>query len=250
MKSVQTNLHLLFSKIGLSRDSLTRIGKIDPSALIFICVVFSIGVCVGLFDIFRQSVPVYQQQEEFEALQQRLQEKSNMLAFIKTELEVERMTSMALKNKMSELIAENQQQIKELSIYQKVMAPELEKEGIFVESFLITPIDQSKRNYRYELVLMQKAKRRRFQSGKVILTLSGKRDDKPTRYRLHDLNPDSTKNQTYKFKYFQAFEGKIKLPESFEVDMVQIRIMPKKKGPASLFNLNWQNLLTEVNSTI
>ena len=137
------------------------------------------------------------------------------------ELEVARLANEKSQQTIQE---EMQGQIalrRELSFYQKVMAPELDQEGFVIDSFEVEQTN-SDNFYRYNLVLMQHDKRRDKVKGNVKVTLIGSLNGKPARQQLTQLLTPKTEFLVFNFRYFEVLKGEFNLPEGFLPEKVLV----------------------------
>lgn len=131
---------------------------------------------------------------------------------------------------------------RELSFYQKVMAPELDQEGFVINSFDV--FDTLSENYfRYALVLMQHDKHRDTVKGNITITISGSKKGAPAQYDLKALLANPSENIAFNFRYFEVLKGEFKLPEGFIPEKVQVNsvLSEAKWGKRNLKrSFDWQ----------
>lgn len=131
---------------------------------------------------------------------------------------------------------------RELSFYQKVLAPELEQDGFIIDSFNVEPA-ASPGFYRYAMILMQQDKHRTTVKGNVTVTLMGSQADKPAEIELKPLLSKNSDNLDFSFRYFEVLKGEFNLPENFqpEIIIVESRLKDKKWGKNFLKRtFDWQ----------
>jgi len=108
-----------------------------------------------------------------------------------------------------------------LFFYERVVAPELESEGVKMYSFEVLKNQQSGQ-WEYQLVLTQAQKNRRFLKGKFTITLSVFEEGELKQIPLSSLTEALT--DSFKFKYFQTLTGSFALPETVTVDEVIVKL--------------------------
>ena len=120
---------------------------------------------------------------------------------------------------------------RELSFYQKVMAPELEQDGFIIDSFNVEPT-ASDGFYRYAMILMQQDKHRSTVKGKIDVTLVGSQSGQPAEIALKPLLTQSSDKLDFSFRYFEVLKGEFTLPADFqpEIIIVKSRLRDKKWG--------------------
>lgn len=150
----------------------------------------------------------------------------NMLG---VELEVEKLANADIKNSLREVHAQNSEQRRELSFFEKIMAPEREANGVSFDSFEITSVADQGR-YRFRLVLTQMQRTKRFAKGQVSIVVQGTQDKEVISHDLMSLAGKSKSDAKFSFQYFTVFEGEFYLPEGFSPDAVAVKaIFPKNK---------------------
>ena len=160
------------------------------------------------------------------------------------ELEVERLAGQNTQQTIKEMLEKNNELRRELSFYQKVMAPELEEEGFTIESLNIEGTN-STNFFRFALVVMQRDKRKNYVKGQAKLALVGSQSGKPKRLDLLELASLGDKVE-FSFKYFDVIEGEVVLPEGFvpEKVVVNTQLADAKWGKGSLQRtFDWQDLV-------
>ncbi|UAA38258.1 hypothetical protein KIH87_16445 [Paraneptunicella aestuarii] len=137
------------------------------------------------------------------------------------ELEVSRLANEKSQQTIQEEIEAQIELRRELSFYQKVMAPELDQEGFVIDSFEVTETN-SENYFRYALILMQHDKRRDKVKGNVTVTLIGSQNGKPAKHELTSLIPESSEFLVFNFRYFEVLKGEFRLPPGFLPERVQV----------------------------
>jgi len=116
-----------------------------------------------------------------------------------------------------------------LRFYQKIMAPEFTTNGVNIEKVIIEA-GISARHYRFEVLLAQLEKRKRYVKGSVKLLLIGSQDEKPLNIDLMSLT-QRKKALTISFRYFQHLKDDFVLPADFMPEKLRVTIvMPRKRG--------------------
>ncbi len=129
-------------------------------------------------------------------------------------------------------LAEQHAQIDELEqgvrFYRSLMAPGEQPEGLSVRSIELVPLAESRR-YRYRLLVQQNARRHSLLTGNLLLEVIGSENGEAKSYQLATLS-DQVDSQgiALRFKYFQAIEGELQLPEGFSPAKVVAYAKAKK----------------------
>lgn len=188
------------------------------------------GFWLGAETLKTERQKTQQQQQRLEQMYLQLDQQRQSVNFLQVEMEVQKQASTLLKQQLQNLHEENFQLQKDLAFYQKVMAPELEADGVEVDQFHITPLG-SERVYRYKLVLVQTHKQKRFAKGHVTLKVSGSLDHRSKSYPLDELIENFDKSMwQFSFRYFKIIEGDFTLPPGFKPQRVHVAaILPPGK---------------------
>lgn len=129
-------------------------------------------------------------------------------------------------------VANLQQEIlelkEELAFYRGIVSPKDGSRGLKLQDFDMTR-GINDRHWRYKLVLTQVLNNDRLATGSIALEISGVRDGQPSRFGLKDLSEGDIDELTFRFKYFQDFEGDLVLPDGFEPGQVIVTIDPRGK---------------------
>lgn len=158
------------------------------------------------------------------------------------DLEVSRLASEESRKQILQQMTAEKELRRELSFYQKVMAPELEQDGFIIDSFNLEP-SASDGFFRYALILMQQDKHRTTVKGQVEITLIGSQNGKPTELELKDVLIENSDALSFSFRYFEVLKGEFMLPSGFapEIILVESRLKDKKWGSDYLKrSFDWQ----------
>ncbi len=154
------------------------------------------------------------------------------LAQSKIDLSIEKNTIAEMNNTQLLLQSEVIEQQLALRFYQKVMAPESTANGVNIENVLVEA-GVSKGHYRFEILLAQLEKRRRYIKGSLQLVLIGSVDGKPQQLDLTALiKPTATLKVS--FRFFQHINSEFMLPDNFTPEKLKVTIkMPRHRGQKS-----------------
>lgn len=145
-------------------------------------------------------------------------------------------------------LAQTQQELlesrEELAFYRSIVAPGEVAPGLHIQRFRLTP-GESQGYFGYELVLTQAMNKRRSISGSADLRVIGQLDGKQVTYALSDLADADLNKLNFKFKYFQSFEGSLRLPSTFDPQSVTIVVRPSgKKAKAVRESYKWSEVIS------
>lgn len=152
-------------------------------------------------------------------------------------------------SQVNKTLAEAQAQIlemkEELTFYRSIVTPNKSKRSIMVKKVQL--VAESADRYKYKVVLVQDGRQDLAVRGLVEFSFEGEQVD-GTVIRL-DLPTVSvkktTKRQKFGFKYFQNFEGSIRIPENFTPISMYVRVMPSSsRVPRVEEVLAWDEILS------
>ena len=142
---------------------------------------------------------------------------------------VQETASNQLRADMSELHQKIERLEGEVTFYKSLMAPNELAKGLQISELDITPSADA---FHFELLLTQRALRRRFINGTVSLALKGVDDSgnevvKP----FTELSENSQYPLKFKFRFFQDLTGEFTLPQDLEVQEVVVIAKQNGKDP-------------------
>lgn len=199
---------------------------------------FAVGVLIylafrlGAWHQSRLNERIEHMHSTIDHLNQQNQVLTRQLTILGVELEVEQVAAQKTQLTIQEALEQNNALKRELTFYQKVMAPELEAQGVIIESFHVEQT-LSDNYFRYALVLMQRNKRTGYVKGSANIELVGSEQGKPKRYNLLELDEQELLEDVsihFQFKYFDVVEGHIALPENFLPERIHVTADVLKGG--------------------
>jgi len=115
----------------------------------------------------------------------------------------------------------------ELLFYRNVMSPSKSKRAVEIKKIELTA--GSVNEYKYKLQLIQSGRHDVAARGVVEISLEGEKPDgKLVRLSMPSITTSKKpKKQKFGFKYFQNFEGGIRIPEEFVPTSMFIRVLPR-----------------------
>jgi vacuolar-type H+-ATPase subunit I/STV1 len=171
-----------------------------------------------------------QLQNTLQTTEVQLTDQRKQVDYLTAELAVERHTSQL---QMQDLKSEQQKLFetrKELAFYQKIISPDLQANSLIIDSFSLSP-SNAVGKYKFNLVLIEQDKQKKFAKGQITLTLVGKKTGKQTKVDLLQLAGFSKADRRFSFKHFQIFEGEFVLPSAFIAEQVEVTVsVPASRG--------------------
>lgn len=146
--------------------------------------------------------------------------------------EIERNTIVEMNKTQLQQQSEIVEQQLALRFYQKVMAPEDTVNGIRIEEVSLEA-GVSTDHYRFELLVAQLEKRKRYIRGEVQLSVVGSKQGQPKTIALNKLLM-TAQDLKFSFRYFQSIKGEFTLPQKFIPEQLQVTLkMAKRRGQKS-----------------
>lgn len=133
----------------------------------------------------------------------------------------------------------------ELTFYRNIVQPNKSKRTVVIKKVQL--VFEGENQYRYKVVLIQDGRHDRAVRGNVELSFEGARPDgEIVRLDLPTLSTrDVKKRQRFGFKYFQNFEGSIRIPDDFAPMSVYVRVLPSSsRVPRMNESYAWDELLS------
>ena len=163
-------------------------------------------------------------QLESSRLQQAVHEHGNEVTRIAAESV--RATNKELREQMLEL--------EELvTFYRGVMEPDKNKRGLQVERFKLNRLADQR--FRYKVILVQRVASRSFVDGQLYLNITGLKNGKAESFPLElDKKGGVSEKRKFRFRYFQAFNGEVSLPENFVPEHVIVTAKSRGKNAATI----------------
>lgn len=174
------------------------------------------------------------------SLHQRIDRLEYRINILQVELDVERAATQALQNELRQTQDENANIRRDLAFYQRVMAPELEADGITIDSVLVSSLP-GENSYHFRLILLQMERIEQLAQGSITLTLRGFEQGERKEYNLLALAGIDEGATQFVMSYFSLTEGSFNLPADFIPETLHVRVR-SRKGRQTERNYQWQQL--------
>ena len=146
--------------------------------------------------------------------------------------EVDRQANEDVRQEVIELKNEIAALEEDITFYRGLMSPTADKSGLTIGSLEVLETAEE-RTYEYKLVIQQLAANHQVLNGHLQFLVVGRQDGVENSLHLSALsNKVSVENIKLRFRYFQNFQGQLKLPLGFEP--VRIELVATSSGPASI----------------
>lgn len=156
---------------------------------------------------------------ELELVSQQLQEKETQLrgelVRQQTQQEVDKAALELVRGELVSVREEVRELQQALAFYRSFMAPEQINDGLSVRNLELV-VAAAPRQYRFSLVVQQKAQRNNVLKGFLHLSVVGDMNGEPGSYDFGQLSEDITdEGIKLRFRYFQLVRGSLVLPPGF-----------------------------------
>lgn len=166
---------------------------------------------------------------ETDALSRINRELRERIALLERSSEIDRQAREQVQGNLAAMQDEVLELREELAFYRGIVSPEDAQAGLRVQSFRLSR-GPAESLYHYRLVLIQAIKHDQRATGKVEITVHGVLDDEPVSLPLSELAVGEFRDLAYAFRYFQDFEGNLRLPEGFVPSRIDIAVQPGGRG--------------------
>jgi len=167
----------------------------------------------------------------------RLEYEKNIL---QVELDVERAATRALQGDLRGALEDKAAIARELAFYQRVMAPELDANGVAIDSFVVS--EATPGNYYFRLILLQLERTQQLVTGTFSVQVVGQEAGQNASYDV--LERSGNGEGTFAMNYFALSEGTFRLPSDFVPDRVVVTVR-RARSNAVEKSYQWQELLAE-----
>ncbi|MGM0594683.1 MAG: DUF6776 family protein [Pseudomonadota bacterium] len=165
-----------------------------------------------------------QQLEQMEVENSRLRAQQ---AILERSAQIEQKAYNELEGEISGLQDEMLELKQELAFYRGIVSPEDAKKGLNLQRFELTP-GSTGRSYYYKLVLTQVLNNGEVTYGNVAVSIIGTQEGEEQELKLEQIS-ERESEPGFRFRYFQAFEGELFLPEGFKPSKVKLVVKPRSK---------------------
>ena len=183
------------------------------------------GYWLGDKSLLRHQQLVETQAERLNELYPHSDQLRQQINFLNVEIEIEKQAATHVREELGALHQKNFKLQKELSFYQKIMAPELGAQGLAVDSVTISPT-KAERVFHYKVVLVQTQKQKRYARGYLEIKIKGSQANVAKTLDIKSVVAGlDKKGLKFSFQYFKIFEGDIILPQGFDAQSVLVSVI-------------------------
>jgi len=180
--------------------------------------------------------------QELAMISRRYKRAQARLTVLERETDVIRKANRLLREEESQRQAELNLLQAELDFYRRLAGTGGEQTGLAVYQAELSATD-SPRVFQYILTLTQNIRRASIISGKLKLDVEGTLDNRPVTLFWSQLSDGATAEPSFRFKYFQQFEGYLTLPENFSPTRLLVTLDVKDQRKPVSRTFDWKKLL-------
>ena len=192
--------------------------------LIMLKISFEYGRNTAGFDSASASVYIDQLQSQLEESKAETIESERQATMIRRNSRIDDDASVEIK----ETLAQAQEEIlalkKDLTFYKSIVAPEQVGRSLAIQTIQLKKNETG--DYHYKLMVSQRGRNDKLARGTISTSIKGVYKGKAVTYSLADVSKNVKNPMKFGFKYFQNFEGVIKLPGAFKPDTLHIIVKP------------------------
>jgi len=218
------------AKINLS-VVIERLGSFKSALFLFTVIALCLfsGYRIGNYYHHFQVTNLEQQKLRLEQLYQHQEQNIARIHSLEVELAVEQLANKKAQSLLKEAAEQQFEVKKQLAFYEKVMAPEKDAAGLFVENVKVIA-SKGANTYYFQVILVQQQLKRRYSKGYIELTLEGHEADKAVKLKLENISKLDKKDLKFSFQYFQIISGEFTLPENFIPEKILVSaVLAKSK---------------------
>ena len=136
--------------------------------------------------------------------------------------EVDRQAAEGIRQTVKELKARIATLEEEVSFYKGIMAPNAKDQGLRISKVTIKPLEEP-RKYSYSIMMTQVADNSSYIKGLAAINFVGTEAGERKIMPLRELDENvSELGIKFRFRYFQEVTGEVIMPETFNVEQVQV----------------------------
>ncbi|WP_100643844.1 DUF6776 family protein [Alteromonas facilis] len=142
---------------------------------------------------------------------ERVVKQKNELA---AQLEIAEITKENLERKLQEGLERESRLKEQMAFYQKVISPEISKDGFTIDSIQIAPT-ASDDVLQLSMILVQQIRLKAVINGELIVSIHGSLAGEPYTLHLNNQYEKANSPLLYRFKYFQIVDTTFSVPNGF-----------------------------------
>ena len=160
--------------------------------------------------------------EHLQALNEQLEYQVNIL---RVERDVDRVAIVNLQRDLRDAHDQSAEIRRELAFFQRVMAPELDGDGVTIDSLALWQAEDE--SYYLRLILLQLDRAEpNVTTGSYSITLHGYEDDEAVQYDVLALIGGDQEGgpRSFTMNYFSRFDGAFELPQGLVPELIEVQV--------------------------
>jgi hypothetical protein len=198
---------------------------IVAAILLSLWVSFEYGRSVAGYDSSSAGAYIDQLKAELEESEAEIIASKRRATMLKSNSRIDDDASAQLKETLVQAQDEVLALKKELLFYKSIVAPEKSR-SLAIQTVQLKPNENG--SFKYSIMISQQGRNDKYVRGTLAVRIKGVSKGKSVTLALSDVNKDLKVPVKFGFKYFQNFEGVMKLPTTFQPDYLQIVVKPSK----------------------
>ena len=186
---------------------------------------FEYGRSTAGYDSASADAYIEQLQVQLEESQAKIIETERRATMLKHNSRINDDASVQVKESLAAVQDEVLGLKKELAFYKSIVAPEQSGQSISIQTVQLKKNETD--GYQYKIMVSQQGRNDKLVRGTINIRIKGTSKGKSVTYSLSDVSKDVKEPMKFGFKYFQNFEGLLKLPVAFIPDSLHITANPK-----------------------
>lgn len=214
------------------------------AALVLLIIVFLVGRSMIEHEAKVAIDSVGDMQQQLSSMRQAHERLLKEQAFMESSRMVDQTSVLESQHALAELQEELNRVNGQLAFYQRIVSPEDQVKGLYVDDLQLRPMDD-KSGYGFRLTLAQSMKNQPFVKGKVQIRVKSSSDEDAQSWSVK-LSADEI---AFGFRYFQIIEGSFSLPENAKPGVLEISVEPTTRNRGGVSRQwGWSELIAAVPS--
>lgn len=201
-----------------------------------------VGYYAGNWHVVKLHEDIERQQATIEQLYQRAETFDYQQHIATVELGIERAASKNLQQELLIAQDENFALRREITFYQKIMAPEMEASGVVIDSLELQK-NIAPNHFHFRLAIVQMERLRNLTKGTLEITLHGRKNGQPASFDLLELANIESKDRQFSMRYFTVQAGDFVVPADFLPERIDVEVSISGSRQALSRSFFWSQLL-------
>lgn len=185
---------------------------------------YEYGRKVAGYDRGNERAYIEQLQAQLEESEAEILESNRRATMLERNSRIDEDASKQLKDILAKAQNEALELKKELSFYKSIVAPEQGERNVAIQTIQL--LKNAEGGYQYKITVSQRGRNDQFARGTIDVSIKGISNGQPLTLALAKVANETKNPLKFSFKYFQKFEGVMKLPEAFQPDSLHIKVKP------------------------